>query len=430
MDVAVGAAKPRARHADLARADKTAVRRHHARVQRRRTGDELEHTAGLIQVADGLVAPLGLLGSLQRRAALLAGQRVHGGALFFVNDRARVVGVIVGLGGHCQNRPGVDVHDNADSARGNVVFVHGGSDGAFQDVLDVGVDGQGQAAAGLRFDQGAVMLRHIVAPGVFGGQDTAVLPGQGLVVFKFQPPEPGVVHIGKAEQAAHEIAFGIDAAGVLADLDALGPVFPAPAAHGVRRRAVHAAAQKAVVRAALAEFFKHLRLVQFEDLAERGGRRGDKRILQLPRGGADGPAGLAGRQQRAVGGINFAARRGYDGIAQLLVRRAFGIAAGVHHLQNKQTHQQPAKAQGRHRCGKHPRAGADVPVQPRQHRTRRAALPPFASSHHAAPLPPSICEKSGAVCPFCVIQAKRARRSWLLAASAPGAGRLLRIIGR
>ena len=113
------------------------------------------------------------------------------------------------------------------------------------------------------------------------------------------------------------------------------------------------------------------------------------------------------------GGINFAARRGDDGIAQLLVRRAFGVAAGVHHLQNKQTHQQPAKAQGRHRCGKHPRAGADVPVQPRQHRTRRAALPPFSSSHHAAPLPPSICEKSGAVCPFCVIQAKRARRSWL-----------------
>ncbi len=47
-------------------------------VQRGGAGDELEDTAGLVQVADSLVPPLGLLGQLQGGSALFAGKGIHG----------------------------------------------------------------------------------------------------------------------------------------------------------------------------------------------------------------------------------------------------------------------------------------------------------------------------------------------------------------
>ena len=247
----VGAAEAGAGHADGTGADKLAVRRADAGVQRRGGGDELKDAARLVQIADGLVAPLGLLGGLQSGAARLALQRVDGGARFLVDDGARVVGVVVRLDAHGQDGAGVHLHHDAHPAGGDVVFLHGGGQRAFEIALDVGVDGQRQRGAGHRLYQRVVALGHIVAPGVLGGQHPAVCAGQQLVVCQLQAPQAGVVDIGKAQQHPHKIAFRVDALGVLADLDALGPLFGAPGAHRVGGFFVHPALEQAIVGRAL-----------------------------------------------------------------------------------------------------------------------------------------------------------------------------------
>ena len=167
-------------------------------VQRRRRRDELEHAARLIQVTDGLVAPLCLLGLLQRGAALLAGQGIHSVTDFLIYKGPRRVRVVVGLAGHRQHGPGVDVHHDADAALGHMMLRHSGGQCAFEPVLNVRIDGQRQRAAGHGVHQRLVVRRHIVAPGVLGGQDAPVLPGQFVVVTQLQPPQARVVHVGKA----------------------------------------------------------------------------------------------------------------------------------------------------------------------------------------------------------------------------------------
>ena len=371
VDVPVGAAEPGPRHVDGPGADKLAVRRAGAGVQRRRGGDQLEHAARLVQITDGLVAPLCLLGGLQGLAAGVALQRVHRGAHLPVHDGAGGVGVVVGLDAHGQDGAGVHVHHDAHRAGLHVVLLYGGGQRAFQVPLDVGVDGQRQRGAWGGFHQGAVALGHIVAPGVLGGQHPAVLAGQQVVVLQLQPPQAGVVHVGKAQQYPHKIALRVDALGVLTDLDALGAVFHAPGAHRVGGRFVHPALEQAVVGGAVRKGRQRFFIVDVQDLAQRLGGGLDQFVGQVAGRGADGPAGLAGGQQGAVGRVDLAARRRDDSVPQLLVGGAVGVAFRVQHLQNKQPGQQHAEADHRHRQAEKPGAAAHVAVLLRRDVPRR-----------------------------------------------------------
>ena len=350
VDMPVRAAEPRTCDGNLARAGEIVRCPARAGIQRCRRRDELEDAARFVQIADGLVAPLRLLRLLQRGAALLACQGVHGVADVLVNQGARRVGVVVGLAGHRQHRAGVHVHDDADAPLGHMVLGHSGGKGAFQPVLDVRVDRQRQRVAGHGVHQCLVVGGQVVPPRVLCGQDASVLPGQFVVVAQFQPPQPRIVHIGEAQDPAHKIPLRVNAAGILPDLHALHLVFATPVPHGVGYRPVDAAAQQAVVGAALAEFCQCVGVIQLQNLTQRTRGGLDLVVRHLARGGADRPAGLAGGQQRTVGGINLPACGGQRRAAQLLVGRPRCVAAGVAQHQDKQPHDQPAQApHGQHR---------------------------------------------------------------------------------
>ena len=377
--MAVGAAEPCARHRDPARAGEIVRGLAGAAVQRRRSRDKLEHTARLVQVADGLVAPLRLLRPLQGGAAFLALQGVHRVTGFLVYKAARRVGVVVRLAGHGQHRAGVYIHNDADTPLGNMMLGHGGGQRTFQPVLDLGIDRQGKRIAGHRIHKGLVVGGHVVAPCVFGGQDAPVLPCQLVIVAQLQPPQPCIVHIGKAEDAAHKIPLRVDALGVLPDLNALHTVVAAPIPDRIGHRLVHAAAQQAIVGGSPAEFCQCFGVVQLQNLAQCPCGRLHGFVRHLPRGGADRPAGLAGRKQRTVRSVDLSARGRQRGPAQLLVGGAQRIAAGVAQHQNKKPHSQPAQTPDRQHRRQQPRAQAHFCVQLRRDMT-----------HNTSPLPHTI----------------------------------------
>ena len=389
MDMPVCAAEICARHIDLARADKAAVPRDCTGIQCRSAGDELEHTARFVQIGNCLVAPLGLLGGLQGFAAFFPAQGVHLLADGFIHNDARIVGVVIRLGGHGKDRAGIDLHHNAHRTGRHMMLHHGGTERTFQIVLDVRPDGQGDIIPRHGILQGTVMGGHIVPPGIFCSQDGSVPAGQLGVILQFQPPKALIIHIGKAQQTAHKVALRVNALGILQNLDALGVVLRAPGPHGVRQIGIHPAAEQAVIAGALAQLLQGSVIINIQNFAQRFGGGLHQLIRQFPRGGPDGPAGFAGGQGNAIGGINFAAGGGQRGIPQLLGRGTVGITAGVQHLQRKQPGQQPAKAQNRHQPGQHTGAPPHVAVLRRINAARRAVglfhggLPPpvFSSTH-------------------------------------------------
>ena len=389
MDMPVCAAEICARHIDLARADKAAVPRDCTGIQCRSAGDELEHTAGFVQIGNCLVAPLGLLGSLQRFAAFFPAQGVHLLADGFIHNGARIVGVVIRLGGHGKDRAGIDLHHNAHRTGRHMMLRHGGTERAFQIVLDVRPDGQSDIISRHSILQGAVMGGHIIPPGIFCSQDGSVPAGQLGVILQFQPPKALIIHIGKAQQAAHKVALRVNALGILQNLDTLRVVLRAPGPHGIRQIGIHPAAEQAVVAGAPAQLLQGSVIINIQNFAQRFGGGLHQLIRQFPRGGPDGPAGFAGGQGNAIGGINFAAGGGQRGIPQLLGRGTVGVTAGVQYLQGKQPGQQPAKAQNRHQPGQHTGAPPHVAVLRRVNAARRAVglfhggLPPpvFSSTH-------------------------------------------------
>ena len=316
-----------------------------------------------------------MLRSLQGGAALLSLQGVdllpHG----TINKVARAVGVVVRLVCHGKHRAGVDVHYNAHAALRHMMLLHGGSQRTFQPVLQVCIQGQRQAAAGYGLDQRLVVGGHIVAPSVLGSQNLPVLPGQNVIVAQFQPPKPGVVHIGKAQHPAQKIPLGVNALGVLPDLDARGTLRKAPAAHGIGSLAPHPAGKQTVVGGAHAQLLQRVGVVQFQDFAQR--RRGGlhKGIVQLTRGGADGPAGFAGSQKHAVGGKYLAPRGGQGGTAQLLVGSAAGVTVGVAQHQHRQPQQQPAEAHPSQHGAEQPRPQAHSAALLRGQKAHGKSLP-------------------------------------------------------
>ncbi len=175
----VGAVEPRARHRDRVSAVKGGAPGDGTGVQRRRAGDELEHIAGLVQVAYRLVAPLGLLRQLQGGSALFTGKGIHGGACGLVGDHPGLVGVVGRGGGHGQHCPGVHLHHDAHAAGGYMMLLHRIIQRIFKVMLNICINGQPQPAALHGGKLGLVTLRQRVAPSVHGGQYHPILPGKG-----------------------------------------------------------------------------------------------------------------------------------------------------------------------------------------------------------------------------------------------------------
>ena len=359
MALVVGAVEPGARHRDGLPAIKAGVPGDGSGVQRGRAGDELEHAARFVQVAHGLVAPLGLLGQLQGGRPLLPREGIYGGAGSFVVEDARLVGVVGRGGGHGQHGPGVHVQHDAHGTGGHMVFLYGIIQRIFEIMLNVGVDGQPQAAALHRELLGLVALLQRVAPGVHGGEHHAVLPGELLVVFQLQPAHSGVVHIGKAQHRRQKLPLRVPALAVLIDTDAGDAVFLAEIPHGIRHGTLHPVAQQTVVGGAVPELFQQGGFVQLQNLRKTVGGQLQFVGRHLPRAGPQGPAAAVGRQQHAVGTVDAAPVGGHHGVPQLLPQCPPGVPVPGGQLQPVEPGNKPCKADAAQKQRHQPGTGAE-----------------------------------------------------------------------
>ena len=174
-------------------------------LQRRRQGDGLEGGAGLVGGVDALVPPLALAGvvlGLGHRlfigayplfpvvlyARLLSRGGLRGvlrrvfvpvllnvlqlliqlGFQFPVVEDAGLVGIVIGIGRHAQEGPGIHIHHNPGAAVGGVEFAEHGLHALFQGDLDVDVQGQHQVAAVLRVEVLLILEQQGLALVVLG----------------------------------------------------------------------------------------------------------------------------------------------------------------------------------------------------------------------------------------------------------------------
>ena len=75
----------------------------------------------------------------------------------FIHNGARIVGVVIRLGGHGKDRAGIDLHHNAHRTGRHMMLRHGGTERTFQIVLDVRPDGQSDIIPWHGILQGTVM---------------------------------------------------------------------------------------------------------------------------------------------------------------------------------------------------------------------------------------------------------------------------------
>ena len=197
----------------------------------------------------------------------------------------------------------------------------------FKIMLNICIDGQPQPAAFHRDKLSLVALRQRVAPSVHGGQHHSVLPGKGVIVFKFQPADPGVVHIGEPQHRGQQLPLWVPALGVLIDAHTGNTVLCAEIPHGIGSFSLYPVTQKAVVGAPVAELFQQLCLVQLQDLRKPFGGKGKLILRHLPGAGAQGPAAAVGGKQRTIGAVYLASVGGHNGVPQLLPQRPLGVPA-------------------------------------------------------------------------------------------------------
>ena len=329
----VGAVEAGAGHRDALAAVEAGIFAHSSGVQRRRAGDELEDAARLVEVADGLVPPLGLLGQLQCRRPLVAGKPLYGLPGGLVGQHTGLVGVVGGSGGHGQHGPGVHVHDDAHGTGCDVVLLYRVAQCVLEVVLDVGVDGEPQAVPLGGETLGLIALLEGVAPGVHRREDDAVFAGEQVVILQFKARDARVVHIGEPQHRGQKLPLRVPALRVLIDADAGDAVCLAEVPHGVGHGSVYPVAQEAVVGTAVAEFLEKLPFVQLQYLRQPLGREGEFILRHLPGRGPEGPAAAVGRQKDAVGAVDAAPVGGDDGVPQLLAQGAVGVPAAAQHLQ-------------------------------------------------------------------------------------------------
>ncbi len=163
------------------------------RVHGRGIGDELEGRAGLVDIADGVVA-----------------QQVGLGV-------AKLVGIEGGTDGEGENLAGVHIlHD--DGAVERLRFLHGVIERALGHELDVFVDGEHQVAAGLGV---ALAGAQNFAARVHGRVHRAGRAVEFAVEFFFKAAEAVVVDANVAQHLRGELVVGIEALKLLLEVNAL-----------------------------------------------------------------------------------------------------------------------------------------------------------------------------------------------------------------
>ena len=198
---------------------------HLALLQRRRQGDGLEGGAGLIGGVDALVAPLGLdgvvngigpgLGVLLLRfiggaVGVDLGQgRFQLGLQGVVKEDAGLVEIVVGIGGHGDDGPGVHIHDDAGAAVLGPIFFQHALQTVFQAQLHVGVQGQHQIMAVFRVVILLIGIQQSRTGSVSGADSIAGGAGEGIVIFCFQAHAALVLVIYKAQHTGGQGAVEI-----------------------------------------------------------------------------------------------------------------------------------------------------------------------------------------------------------------------------
>ena len=162
-------------------------------VERRGVSDQLEDRAGLVDIADGVVAE-------QCRRGV-----------------AKVVGVEGGADGQGENLAGVHVLHDHGAVEG-LGLLHGVIESLLGKELDVLVDGEDEIAAGLGV---ALAGAEHLAPGIDGGVHAAGHAVQLRVEFFFQTPESVVVYADVAEHLRGDLVVRIEALKLLLEVDAL-----------------------------------------------------------------------------------------------------------------------------------------------------------------------------------------------------------------
>ena len=150
------------------------VFRHLALLQRRRQRNGLIGGTRLVGGVDALVAPLGLNGAVDGRRPGLGVRllRFIGGALCvdfgklriqlglqgIVKNRAVVIQIVVGIGRHGHNGPGVHIHNDAGAAVFCAVFFQHTLQSVFQTHLDIGIQRQHQTVPVFRIEDLLVVV--------------------------------------------------------------------------------------------------------------------------------------------------------------------------------------------------------------------------------------------------------------------------------
>ncbi|CDC68826.1 unknown [Oscillibacter sp. CAG:155] len=212
---------------------------HHPLLQGRGQGDGLEGGAGLIGGVDAFVAPLraqnGALGRGDSRLVVLLrfiiapvlGQlrqlAVQLGLKLFIIQRSVGIGIIGGVGRHGQDGTAVDIHDNAGTALGGVKLGDHAGKAFFQRRLDPPVQRQHQAAAVFRVIVLLILIEHIVAVVVPGGDGEARGPLEDAVILGLQAHAADIVVVDEAQHVGRQGTVGIIPLGIRLQVHTVDP---------------------------------------------------------------------------------------------------------------------------------------------------------------------------------------------------------------
>ena len=197
-------------------------------------GDHLEHTAGVVQLGDGLVFPLdiaevaGVIALLVQNAVAVCVLQLVAVLILFVDAVQlrlsahqlveviqicavvqRVVGVKIRLGSHGKDGTGLDVHHDGAAAVFHRVGCNGFVQIPFHDLLHIHIQRKHQIGAILGCKGGGILVRNGVAVGIALGNGAAIHTGQrGLIGF-FQTVSTNAVRIGKAQHCRCKRSVGV-----------------------------------------------------------------------------------------------------------------------------------------------------------------------------------------------------------------------------
>ena len=186
--------------------------------KRHRRGTHFEYRTGHICIGDRLVTPHGGQRLVSSFFAFFFG--------FFIDlrlnvrgKRVRVVEVIAVGGDHRDNSARVYVHSNADSAVFYVVLLDSLRHILFADRLDRFVYGEVDVVSVLSLDILLVLERHICSARVAGGNYSAGIAREVIIVFEFNALKTLFVRAGEADNAGRELFLGVVALVVVQQLD-------------------------------------------------------------------------------------------------------------------------------------------------------------------------------------------------------------------